>query len=137
VVLWFILFYFILFYFILFYFILFSLGYAYLYLLWVAAYFTFYPFFLRIRNAAEHAAVPNLLDKQPRKHARTTNARWWERLTVAPNYVNFHLEHHLRPNIPCYQLRYFHQYLVKNGYYKDTHIAQGYGDVLKQLTRTN
>ena len=22
-------------------------------------------------------------------------------LTVVPNYVNYHLEHHLRPNIPC------------------------------------
>ena len=114
--------------------ILFSLGYAYLYLLWVAAYFTFYQLFLRIRNAAEHGAVPNLLDTEPRKHARTTAARWWERLTVAPNYVNFHLEHHLRPTVPCYRLKEFHQYLITKGYYNDTHIARGYADVLRQLT---
>lgn len=90
-------------------FILFSPENAYLYLLWVAAYFTFYPLFLRLRNAVEHAAVPNLLGREPRKHARTTNARWWD----------------------------FHQYLVVKGYYNDTYIAQGYGDVLKQLTHTN
>jgi fatty acid desaturase len=53
---------------------------------------------------------------------------------VAPNYVNFHLEHHLRPNVPCYRLKKFHQYLVTNGYYNDIHIAQGYADVLRQLT---
>ncbi|MFQ3207199.1 MAG: fatty acid desaturase [Glaciecola sp.] len=114
--------------------ILFSLGYAYLYVLWVAAYFTFYQLFLRIRNAAEHGAVPDLLNTEPRKHARTTAASWWERLTVAPNYVNFHLEHHLRPSVPCYRLKAFHQYLVTKGYYNDTHIAQGYADVLRQLT---
>jgi fatty acid desaturase len=105
-----------------------------LYLLWVVSYFTVYPLFLRIRNAAEHAAVPNLLDKEPRLHARTTHARWWERLTVAPNYVNYHLEHHLRPNIPCYQLKDFHQYLIRIGYYRETKIANGYLDVIKQLT---
>jgi hypothetical protein len=44
-------------------FILFSLKNAFLYLLRVAAYFTVYPLFLRLRNAAEHAAVPNLLDR--------------------------------------------------------------------------
>jgi hypothetical protein len=39
--------------------------------------------------------VPKLLDTRPRKHARTMAVSWWERLTVAPNDVNFHLEHHL------------------------------------------
>lgn len=116
---------------------LYAAGQPYLYLLWIAAYFSFYPLFLRIRNAAEHAAVPNLLDREPRNHARTTIARWWERLTVAPNYVNFHLEHHLRPNVPCYRLKAFHEYLVKQGYYHETRISNGYGDVLKQLTHSN
>ena len=117
-------------------FCLYLTGHAGLYWLWIVAYFTLYPLFLRIRNAAEHAAVPKLLDKEPRLHARTTHARWWERLTVAPNYVNYHLEHHLRPNIPCYQLKHFHEYLVNIGYYRETHIAKGYVDVIKQLTRT-
>jgi len=115
--------------------ILYASGHAHLYFLWLLAYFTFYQLFLRIRNAAEHAAVPNLLDRDPRMHARTTRARWWEKLTVAPNYVNYHLEHHLRPNIPCYRLKDFHHYLVAKGYYNETTIAQGYADVLKQLTR--
>lgn len=114
--------------------VLYSVGVGYLYWLWVVSYFTFYPLFLRIRNAAEHAVVPDLLDTDPRLHARTTIARWWERLTVAPNYVNYHLEHHLHPSVPCYQLKSFHNYLVDQGYYKDTPIAQGYADVVQQLT---
>lgn len=113
--------------------VLFSLGHGVLYWLWVIAYLTVYQLFLRIRNAAEHAAVPDLLSSDPFQHARTTVARWWERLTVAPNYVNYHLEHHLRPTIPCYRLRQFHFYLRSKGYYEETRVAQGYGDVIKML----
>lgn len=109
-------------------------GHPWLYLLWWASYFTVYMFIIRIRNAAEHAAVPDLLDKNPLLHARTTYAGWWERLTFAPNYVNYHMEHHLRPNIPCYHLKAFHQYLLENGTLNKVKTATGYIDVIKQLT---
>ena len=115
--------------------ILLAFGQAQLFLLWLVAYFTFYPLFLRIRNAAEHAGVPNLLDRNPLQHARTTKASWWERLTVAPNYVNYHLEHHLRPNVPCYQLPAFHAYLQQQGVYDTVKIADGYADVVRMLLR--
>ena len=48
--------------------ILASLGQAPLYLLWVAAYFSTYMLFSRIRNLAEHAAVPDLTDSDPLEH---------------------------------------------------------------------
>jgi fatty acid desaturase len=112
---------------------LWSLGFAHLFFLWIIAYFTVYQLFLRIRNAAEHAGVPDLLDRNPLQHARTTKAAWWERLTVAPNYVNYHLEHHLRPNVPCYQLPAFHAYLQQQGVYKEVKIADGYADVVRML----
>jgi fatty acid desaturase len=111
-----------------------SLGNAWLYLLWWVSYFTIYMFIIRIRNAAEHGNVPDLLDKNPLKHARTTYASWWERLIFAPNYVNYHLEHHLRPNIPCYNLKAFHHYLCAKGHMEDVKVAQGYMDVIRQLT---
>ena len=110
-----------------------SLGHGWLYALWWISYFTVYMFIIRVRNAAEHGNVPNLLDKNPLLHARTTYASWWERLTFAPNYVNYHLEHHLRPNIPCYNLKAFHQYLLDEGHLKEVRVATGYIDVMRQL----
>lgn len=84
--------------------ILVSLGQAPLYLFWVAAYFSTYMLFSRIRNLAEHAAVPDLTDSDPLLNSRTTLASWWERLTFAPNCINYHLEHKLLPAVPKYRL---------------------------------
>lgn len=112
-----------------------STGNALLYLLWWVSYFTVYMFIVRIRNAAEHGNVPDLLDKNPLMHARTTYVSWWERLLFAPNYVNYHLEHHLRPNIPCYNLKAFHQYLLSKGHLDNVRIATGYMDVMGQLSQ--
>lgn len=113
--------------------VLYTLGHGWAYSLWWVSYFTVYMLILRIRNAAEHASVPDLLDRDPLLHARTTYARWWERLTCAPNYVNYHMEHHLRPSIPCYNLKRFHEYLKGKGLVDEKHIAKGYGDVIGQL----
>ncbi|MBT70689.1 MAG: hypothetical protein CMQ15_01410 [Gammaproteobacteria bacterium] len=104
-----------------------------LYLLWVVAYFSFYMVFSRIRNLAEHAAVPELFDENPLNNTRTTLARWWERLTVAPNCVNYHLEHHLVPSIPKYHLAAFHRALREKGLLERAEIAKGYGEVVRKL----
>ncbi len=113
--------------------LLFSSGHGWLYLLWPIANITTYAIISRIRNAAEHAAVPNLLDADPRLHARTTIPRWWERLLIAPNFVNYHLEHHWVASVPNYRLRSFHHFLKQKGLLDNVFIAQGYGDVLRQL----
>jgi len=113
--------------------VLYLSGHGWLYLLWWLSYLTTYMFVLRIRNAAEHASVPDLLDKDPRLHARTTYASWWERLSFAPNYVNYHLEHHLRPNVPCYRLKAFHKFLKDKGVLDDVKMASGYPDVINQM----
>lgn len=115
-------------------FVLYLSGHGWLYLLWPISYLTVYMLFLRIRNAAEHAAVPDLHNKDPRLHTRTTIARWWERLTVAPNFVNYHMEHHLVPAVPGYRLKELHQLLRDRGYYQDSDICQGYGEVMRKLT---
>ena len=108
-------------------------GYAWVYSLWWVSYFTVYMLIIRIRNASEHGAVENLLDSDPSKHARTTQASWVERLLFAPNYVNFHMEHHLRPNIPCYRLKSFHDYLITKGHVDPNKVARGYRQVLSEL----
>lgn len=113
--------------------VLFSLGVGALYGLWWVAYFTTFMLFSRIRNAAEHAGVPDLLDPDPRLHARTVYASIPARLTVAPNHVNYHLEHHWMPGIPPYHLADFHRALLERGILRDTKVLAGYTDVLRCL----
>lgn len=108
-------------------------GYPALYLLWVAAYFSTYTVFSRIRNLAEHAAVPDLTDTNPLKNTRTTIARWWERFTYAPNSVNYHLEHHLMPSIPQYRLASFHRALAAKGILGEAEVCRGYGEVIRKF----
>lgn len=105
------------------------------YALWWVAFFTTFMLFSRIRNAAEHANVPDLLDLDPRQHARTVYANWLARLTVAPNEVNYHLEHHWLPAVPPYRLAAFHQYLLSHGALQGVPILKSYAEVIKALVR--
>ncbi|WP_296816992.1 fatty acid desaturase family protein, partial [Brevundimonas sp.] len=61
---------------------------AYL-VLWLLPMATWFPLVTRLRNIAEHACVENsAID--PLRQARTTHASWWERVFIAPYWVNFH-----------------------------------------------
>lgn len=113
--------------------VLVSVGHGTMYLLWWVALLTVNMLFSRIRNSAEHANVPDLLNEDPRLHARTTYASWWERLTFAPNHVNYHLEHHWMPTVPPYQLPAFHQYLKNKGVLDGAEVLNGYGSVMKRM----
>jgi fatty acid desaturase len=107
-------------------------GYAWLYLLWVVAWLTTYRLVTRIRAIAEHGMVPDNLD--PLRNTRTTLASWWERLLLAPNHVNYHLEHHLMMTVPAYNLRRFHRVLNERGVLDRSPIASGYAEVLRLAT---
>ena len=112
---------------------LYALGQLWLFLLWWVAFITVFSLFSRFRNAAEHASVPDLLDPDPRKNTRTTIARWWERLTVAPNYVNFHLEHHMLASVPAYKLSKVHRLLTDRGALNNAEVVYGYPEVLRRM----
>jgi fatty acid desaturase len=89
--------------------ILAATGYGWLYGLWVLAYITPFPLFIRIRNMAEHACTektPNMF-----KNTRTTRAGWLARATVAPLRVNYHIEHHLMASVPYFRLPLMHEML--------------------------
>lgn len=106
-----------------------------LYLLWVIAYFTVYMLVLRIRQIAEHADVPDLFDSDPRNNTRTTYTNPLTRLLIAPNFVNYHLEHHLLASVPAYNLKRMHHLLKQRGAYEDTPLGEGYWKILQQVTR--
>jgi fatty acid desaturase len=103
-------------------------GHPALYLLWVVAWFTTYSLVMRIRSIAEHAMVPDITDELG--NTRTTIARWWERILIAPNRVNFHLEHHLLMTVPHYNLPRLHRMLRDRGALDGACVTQGYANVL-------
>ncbi|MFK8043582.1 fatty acid desaturase family protein [Congregibacter sp.] len=110
-------------------------GATWLYLLWVAAYLTSYPLVARIRQVAEHGNVTALYEMDPRGNTRTTRANWLERLILCPNNVNFHIEHHLLPSVPLWQLENLHKELSARGFYEDypDAVADGYWSVIKRV----
>jgi fatty acid desaturase len=104
-------------------------GHPALYLLWPAAWLTTYSLVMRIRSIAEHGMVPDLADDL--LNTRTTLARWWERLLIAPNRVNYHLEHHLLMTVPHYHLPRLHRLLQERGVLDGACITTGYPAVLR------
>jgi fatty acid desaturase len=116
--------------------LLWALGHPALYLLWPLAWLSPYMAFSRIRNAAEHGGLPGTLGTDIWTNTRSVRARWWERLTVAPNHVNWHFEHHLAPTVPGYRLQALHQALNHAGLPRPSPLAPGYGAVLRDLVRS-
>lgn len=109
-------------------------GQPWLYGLWWLAYLTTHPFIIRVRQIAEHGAMPQLHSDDVRLTTRTTMARWWERLLFAPNFVNYHCEHHLMPTVPSYRLPQMHALLKQRGFYRSREAALvegGYPEVIR------
>jgi fatty acid desaturase len=113
--------------------ILVSVGEGWLYLMWAAAYVFMGPLISRIRQVAEHAAVPDLYDLDPRKNTRTIRANPLWRLVMCPHFVNYHLEHHMLASVPNYNLKKLHKILVENGYYDGVDFPRGYFDLLSRV----
>ena len=111
-------------------------GAAWAYLLWWAAHAVVYQAILRLRFIAEHGVAIDRLGADARENTSTTLLSWWERLFIGPNYVNFHLEHHLSAAVPCYRLAPLHQLLASRGFF-DQHncLSRGYVDVLRKAVK--
>lgn len=108
-------------------------GIPWAYLLWVAAYLTSFMLVIRLRQIAEHAAVPDLYDPDPRNNTRTVVARWWEKIFLAPNAVNFHMEHHFMASVPCYRLAALNRHLSEKGALDEMPPVVGYPEVFRAV----
>jgi fatty acid desaturase len=109
--------------------ILWALGHPMLYLLWAGAWLTTNKLVARIRSIAEHAVIPDPSD--PMGQTRTVRASWLERLLIAPNRVQYHLEHHLLMTVPHYNLPKFHEMLRERELLEDACVADNYAQVLR------
>lgn len=112
--------------------VLVAVGHGYLYTAWILGNATAFSLFVRLRAIAEHALTQTSDD--PFLNTRTTRANWLARLTVAPHHVNYHLEHHLLPTAPHYNLSKIHARLREVGAYDEAQFAKGYLEVMRAAT---
>jgi len=93
-------------------------------LYWIIPLLTVFLAIRYIRSVAEHYAVEheNVLNE-----SRTVLAPVWELWLIAPWGLNYHLEHHLFPGVPCFRLGELHRLLMtREPYPKIAHITHGY-----------
>lgn len=92
---------------------------------WIVPYFSTFFMFQYIRSVAEHfggLTYDNLLTS-----TRTVKTSFIEQFILAPHHVGYHLEHHLYPGVPYYNLPKLHRLLMKQTQYQDkAHITVGY-----------
>jgi len=112
-----------------------ALGAWWAYGLWWVAWLFVYPVIMRLRQIGEHGVVADRGQTDPRLNTATTLVSWWERLLIAPNHVNWHLEHHVAGGVPPYRLKRMHQVLRERGFYEGHDaISHGYRDVIRRAT---
>ncbi len=102
--------------------------------LWVVPYSTVFVAVFRLRGIVEHLGTPAAHELNG---ARNMEPTWIERLTIAPLNVQYHLDHHLFPSVPQYNLPLLHKALLDNTNYRELACNQsGYvnlmlGDMLE------
>ena len=104
------------------------------FLFWIIPYFSTFLMFQYIRSVSEHFGdleYDHLLSS-----SRTVTTNVIEQFLIAPHNVNYHIEHHLYPGVPYYNLPKLHQLLLETPIYqKHAHVTKGYmSGVLKELT---
>jgi len=114
--------------------VLFSIGHGMLFLLWVGAYIVPLPLFMRLRQIADHAMVADMHSTDPLLHARSTDATWLAKLLISPHHEHYHLEHHLLPTAPSWNLPKLHKILQRDGVIPAANQATGMVDVLRRVT---
>ena len=98
---------------------------SYYLLFWIVPYLSTFFMYQYIRSVAEHfgeLAYDHLLTS-----SRTVKTNWLERFFIAPHHVGYHLEHHLYPGIPFYNLPKLHDILMSDAnYHRQAHVTEGY-----------
>lgn len=113
--------------------VLVAVGSPWLYGVWVAAFVFANPAISRIRQIAEHAAVPDRLSADPRRNTRTLLAGPLARLVFCPHQINYHLEHHLLASVPIYRLATLHRMLHAKGWYQGIDFPDSYRALFRRV----
>lgn len=115
---------------------LYALGVPQVYVCWWIGQVFFFPLFVRLRVMGEHGGVAEPFSRDPRQHTGTTLPGPLGRLLISPNFVNYHVEHHLAAAVPPYKLRRLHRLLAARGYYDGMDcVANSYWAVIRRCTK--
>ncbi|MFM9880995.1 MAG: fatty acid desaturase family protein [Burkholderiaceae bacterium] len=103
--------------------------------LWLLPLVTVLQPILRLRAICEHGAVVDL--SSPLTAARSnrtsgTLVNWLGRMVLFPHHVNYHLEHHLYPAVPHYNLPRLHKLLQDKGALQGAEVRH-IGDTLNLI----
>ncbi len=94
-------------------------------LYWVVPYLSLFFLFLYVRSVAEHFGSMDYDEELG--STRTVVPYFWERWFFAPHNINYHLEHHLFPGVPFYNLPKLNAALMRDEAYRaKAHITRGY-----------
>jgi fatty acid desaturase len=94
-------------------------------LYWIVPYMTLFFLFLYVRGVAEHFGSMDYDEELG--STRTVVPYFWERCFFAPHNINYHLEHHLFPGVPFYNLPKLSAALMRDETYRaNAHITRGY-----------
>lgn len=101
----------------------FSAGWGLYYLvLWVLPLATGLQAILRLRAICEHGALIDF--SSPLSAARTNlPTSPWQRFFLFPHHVNYHIEHHLYPAVPHYNLPRLHEELERHGMLAEAEVS--------------
>ena len=94
-------------------------------LYWIVPYVTLFFLFVYVRGVAEHFGSMDYDEELG--STRTVIPYFWERCFFAPHNINHHLEHHLFPGVPFYNLPKLGAALMRDETYRaKAHITRGY-----------
>jgi len=82
-----------------------------LYIIWIYISLTFSPLFSKLRFMIEHPGQDSL--------TVSTTGFFSDILFFAPFNFNYHFEHHAWPNLPPYNLKKLHYFLLKNQFFNN------------------
>ena len=95
-------------------------------LYWVVPYLTLFFLFLYVRSVAEHFGE-TMEPLNELQGTRTVEPHFWERWFFCPHNMNYHLDHHLYPSVPFYNLPELNAALLRESRFTDhAHLTRGY-----------
>lgn len=98
-------------------------------LYWLVPLATVFNLLMYQRSVSEHHG--NMEYDHTYTNTRTILPRWWEAFIFTPHNVNYHMEHHLYPHVPFYNLPLLHRFMMQRpAYAAKAHITHGIVDGL-------
>jgi fatty acid desaturase len=102
-------------------------------LYWVIPMMTVFTCIFYIRSVAEHHG--NMEYDHTYTNSRSIMASGWEKFFFMPHGVGYHLDHHLYPHIPFYNLPELHEELMRCPIFRSrAHITNGVLGLLREYT---